>query len=74
MKVLFLLSISFLFLFGKYMSNESCKECHEAIYNEFQSSYHSKSYFTDELHKKVADEVSKKNMTVQYVICQLQTI
>ncbi len=41
------------------MSNESCKECHEAIYNEFQSSYHSKSYFTDELHHKVADAVDK---------------
>ena len=41
------------------MSNESCKECHEAIYNEYQSSYHSKNYFTDELHHKVADAVDK---------------
>jgi len=71
MKVLFLLSISFLFLFGKYMSNESCKECHEAIYNEFQSSYHSKSYFTDELHKKVADEVSKKKYDC--AVCHMPT-
>jgi len=53
------------------MSNESCKECHEAIYNEYQSSYHSKSYFTDELHHKVANAVSKK--TYDCAVCHMPT-
>jgi len=63
MKIIFFLFINIL-LFAqhttKYMSNESCKECHETIYNEFQNSYHSKSYFNDELHHKVANAVSKR--------------
>ncbi len=56
---------TFLFLFPllafsqtKYMDNESCNECHEAIYEEFQSSAHAKGYFNDELHRKIADKVS----------------
>jgi len=47
-------------LSAKYLTNKSCKECHEDIYYEYQSSYHSKTYFNDELHRKVADTVSKK--------------
>ena len=54
----FLLLISL--LFPKYLDNKSCKECHETIYNEFQTSMHSKSYFTDELHRKVANASSTK--------------
>jgi len=45
---------------AKYLSNESCKECHEDIYHEYQSSMHSKSYFNDELHRKIANKVSDK--------------
>jgi len=40
------------------MDNHSCAECHDAIYDEFQSSMHAKGYFSDELHRKVADAVS----------------
>jgi nitrate reductase cytochrome c-type subunit len=59
---LFFLTISLLtsLLSAKYLTNESCKECHEDIYYEYQSSYHSKTYFNDELHRKVADKVSSK--------------
>jgi len=58
--------ILLLFLFSslqaenKYLDNHSCKECHEKIYEEYQSSAHAKSYFTDELHKNIADKVSTK--------------
>ena len=59
MKLFFLtLSIFTSLLSAKYLSNESCKECHEDIYYEYQSSYHSKTYFNDELHRKVANKVS----------------
>jgi len=51
--VLFVSTIS-----AKYLDNHSCKECHEKIYEEYQSSYHSKTYFSDELHRKIADHVS----------------
>jgi len=44
----------------KYLDNHSCNECHEKIYEEFQTSHHSKGYFNDELHRKIADEVSDK--------------
>ncbi len=49
----------FSFLNAQYMDNYSCKECHEEIYEEYQGSGHAKSYFTNELHKKVADKVSR---------------
>ena len=45
----------------KYLDNHSCNECHEKIYEEFQSSMHAKSYFTDTLHRKIADKVSTKS-------------
>ncbi len=45
---------------NSYLSNKDCSECHEKIYEEYKSSSHSKSYFNDELHKKVADSVSKE--------------
>jgi hypothetical protein len=44
----------------KYLDNHSCSECHEKIYEEYQSSAHAKSYFTDELHRAIADKVSDK--------------
>ena len=52
---LFLFSIS-LFC-ADYLTNKSCNECHPDIYDEYQSSYHSKTYFNDELHRKVAQKV-----------------
>jgi len=59
MKSIFLiLSLLTSLLSAKYLSNESCKECHEDIYYEYQSSHHSKTYFNDELHRKVANKVS----------------
>jgi len=56
-------------LYAKYLSNESCKECHEDIYYEYQSSYHSKTYFNDELHRKVANKASKK--TYDCAVCHM---
>ena len=53
----FLVSATMLFS-GEYLTNKSCKECHEEIYNEYQRSWHAKSYHNDILHKKVADAVS----------------
>ena len=51
---------AFLQASNAYKDNNSCKECHEKIYDEYQGSAHSKGYFTDELHRKVADSVSTK--------------
>ena len=45
---------------NKYPDNHSCNECHEKVYEEFQSSFHAKGYFNDELHRKIADKVSIK--------------
>jgi len=59
-KYLFLTVLLIISLNSKYLSNKSCKECHEKIYDEYQSSMHSKSYFTDELHRKVANVASSK--------------
>ena len=42
----------------KYLDNHSCNECHEKIYEEYQDSFHSKGYFNDTLHRKIADKVS----------------
>ena len=62
-KINFLLFLALpLFLYPsqlKYPDNHSCNECHEKIYEEYESSMHSKGYFTDMLHKKIADAVSK---------------
>jgi hypothetical protein len=40
------------------MDNHSCSECHAAIFEEYQSSAHSRGYFNDRLHRGVADAVS----------------
>jgi len=58
--VVFFFFISSLLAQDKYLDNHSCKECHEKIYEEYQSSAHAKSYFTDELHQKIADKVNTK--------------
>ena len=42
----------------KYLDNHSCNECHEKIYEEYQTSAHSHSYFSNTLHRKIADRVS----------------
>jgi len=61
MKLLFLiLSLFFQFVNAKYLDNHSCKECHEKIYEEFESSIHSKSFLSDELHRKIAIKVNSK--------------
>ncbi len=60
MRTFYIIALLSSFLYAKYLTNESCKECHEEIYYEYQNSYHSKTYFNDELHRKVADKVSKK--------------
>ncbi len=67
--VILIISILTSLLSAKYLSNESCKECHEDIYYEYQSSYHSKTYFNDELHRKVADKVSTK--TYDCAVCHM---
>ncbi|MBU1667167.1 cytochrome c family protein [bacterium] len=58
--VLLLLFLSSVFSQDKYMDNHSCNECHEKIYEEYQSSSHSKGYFNNELHRNIADKVSGK--------------
>jgi hypothetical protein len=60
LSLLLILSVSLFGTKSKYLDNHSCNECHEKIYEEFQSSYHSKGYFNDTLHRKIADKVSKK--------------
>jgi hypothetical protein len=52
-----------MFLEAKYLDNRSCAECHEKIYEEFQSSRHAHGYFNDELHQKIADSVSDTSYT-----------
>jgi len=54
--LLFLLFFVSLFAQSRYMDNHACKECHEGIYEEYQHSMHAKTYFNDELHRKVADK------------------
>jgi hypothetical protein len=56
--LLFLFSLTF--SHAKYLDNHSCNECHEKIYEEYQSSFHAKGYFNDTLHRKIADKVSTK--------------
>ncbi len=58
--LLVLLFFSSLQAKDKYLDNHSCNECHEKIYEEYQESAHAKSYFTDELHKSIADNVSRE--------------
>jgi hypothetical protein len=61
MKLTVLFSLFFLtFLHAKYLDNLSCNECHEKIYEEYQSSFHAKGYFNDTLHQKIADKVDNK--------------
>ena len=57
---LLLLLSSLIFAQDKYLDNHSCNECHEKIYEEYQTSAHAKSYFTDELHRKIANKVNDK--------------
>ena len=56
----FLFFSTSLFSQDKYLDNHSCNECHEKIYEEYQTSAHAKSYFTDELHREIADKVDVK--------------
>jgi len=49
---------SFLFTQDKYLDNHSCNECHETIYKEYKLSAHSNNYFTNELHRAIADKAS----------------
>jgi len=62
MRIIYFIFIASTFLLSqnKYLSNHSCNECHEKIYEEYQSSFHAKGYFNDTLHRKIADKVSTK--------------
>ena len=61
MRLFFILVIGLnLLLEAKYLDNHSCNECHEKIYEEYQVSAHAKGYFTDELHRAIANRVSTK--------------
>jgi len=63
-KILLLLPLllfsSSIFAKDKYLDNHSCNECHEKIYEEYQTSAHSQSYFDDELHHNIANKVDAK--------------
>ena len=59
-KFLFLALFSTL-LSASYLTNKSCSECHEGIFEEFQSSHHSKTYFNNELHRKVAKKAAPED-------------
>jgi len=54
MRISFLLLFIVVIINAKYMDNYSCEECHEKISEEFKNSVHAKSFFTDELHRKIA--------------------
>jgi len=69
MRLLFLLLFLLNITYAKYLSNESCKECHEEIFNEYQTSQHSKGYFNDSLHRKIANIVSTKKYSC--AICHM---
>ena len=58
MKLYFLFFLFPILLSAEYLSNKDCYECHKDIYNEYRSSYHAKNFFNDELHRKVANQVS----------------
>jgi hypothetical protein len=68
-KYFFVFFLTYSFLEAKYLDNHSCNECHEKIYEEYQSSYHAKGYFTDTLHRKIADKVSTK--TYECAVCHM---
>ena len=44
-------------LCAEYLTNKSCNECHPDIYDEYQSSWHSHTWYNDELHRKAAQKV-----------------
>jgi hypothetical protein len=68
-KLLYTILLFSVFTQAKYMDNYSCAECHDKIYDEFQLSMHSKGYFNDELHRKIADAVSTK--TYDCAVCHM---
>lgn len=45
---------------AKYMDNYSCKECHEQIYDEYQSSAHSQSFFSNTFHQDIAKQAHEQ--------------
>lgn len=59
-QIIFFFFVILSFPHAKYMDNHACKECHEKIYEEYQSSAHAKGYFNGALHRKVANKVSMK--------------
>jgi len=69
MKLLYIFLLLSSVLYAKYLSNKSCKECHEDIYYEYQGSYHAKTYFNDELHRKVANKANSK--TYDCAVCHM---
>jgi len=58
------------------MDNHSCKECHEKIYEEYESSVHAQGYFGSTLHPKsecrkvieLAEGILSKNQLIKEVV------
>ncbi len=70
MRLIFLFSLIFLiFLNAKYLDNHSCNECHEKIYEEYETSAHSKGYFNNELHRKIANRADSNKY--ECAICHM---
>ena len=55
--LIFLVAVATPLLCETYLSNKSCNECHPDIYNEYQASWHAKTWFNDTFHKKVAGKI-----------------
>ncbi len=55
-KIILIFLLLFIVVEAKYLDSESCKECHENIYNQHTKSMHHKaSLFSDEVHRKVQE-------------------
>jgi len=60
-RVLLILSLLFISIDAKYLDSESCKECHEKIYDQHvKSMHHKSSIFSDEVHRKVKELSDEK--------------
>jgi hypothetical protein len=69
MKSILIILYFFISLNAQYIDNKSCQECHEKIYDEFQSSQHSKGYFNNEFHKNVANKAN--NTKYSCAVCHM---
>ncbi len=59
---------------SNFVLNESCKSCHENIYEEYSSSMHANaSIFKDPVHKAIWDKHPKNKKMQQYVCAKCHT-